>query len=213
MTQIKYPRTFHLPQSPGVTSDDKVLKSPNCFVGKQVVITEKMDGENTTMYTDGFHARSIDSRNHPSRNWLAKFHSEVGYQIPTNFRICGENMYAQHSIHYRNLPSYFLGFSVWCTDDKSNWALSWDETIEWFELLGIEPVPVLYRGAFNVQIVDNLIANLDTSRQEGFVIRVADEFDYNNFDTSVAKWVRAKHVTTDEHWMHTAIVPNHMIGM
>ena len=44
--KIKYPRTFHLPWSPGATSDDKMLKSIEHFIGKEVVITEKMDGEN-----------------------------------------------------------------------------------------------------------------------------------------------------------------------
>lgn len=166
-----------------------------------------MDGENTTLYTTGHHARSLDSRHHPSRNWLAQWHAGIGYQIPTNFRICGENLYARHSIPYDRLPSYFLGFSVWCSDAQSNWALSWDETQEWFELLGIHSVPVLYRGQFNVRVIDDIIRSLDTTRQEGFVIRIADEFDYNNFGTSVAKWVRKQHVTTDVHWMTALVTP------
>lgn len=40
------------------------------FLKGPVVITEKMDGENTTLYRDGLHARSLDSRHHPSRNWV-----------------------------------------------------------------------------------------------------------------------------------------------
>lgn len=37
----KYPRTLHLPQSLSVTSDDKMHKSTEQFVGEQIVITEK----------------------------------------------------------------------------------------------------------------------------------------------------------------------------
>ena len=47
--KYKYPRTYHVPWSPGTTSDDRLLKSVDQFVGKRVVVTEKMDGENTTM--------------------------------------------------------------------------------------------------------------------------------------------------------------------
>lgn len=63
----KYPRTLHLPQSLSVTSDDKVHKSLDQFDVKEVVITEKLDGENTTIYCEGTHARSIDGRYHSSR--------------------------------------------------------------------------------------------------------------------------------------------------
>ena len=57
----KYPRTPHLPFSPGGTKDDRRLRDINCFVGKEVVVTEKMDGENTSIYRDYYHARSINS--------------------------------------------------------------------------------------------------------------------------------------------------------
>lgn len=46
MKQYKYPRTPHLPWSPGATSDDKYISSFESFRGKQIVVTEKMDGEN-----------------------------------------------------------------------------------------------------------------------------------------------------------------------
>ena len=38
------------------------------LIGKQVIVTEKMDGENTSMYRHRIHARSIDSLPHPSRD-------------------------------------------------------------------------------------------------------------------------------------------------
>ena len=45
----KYPRTMHLPFSEGVTSDDKMIKSLDAFQNCRVIVTEKMDGENTTI--------------------------------------------------------------------------------------------------------------------------------------------------------------------
>src|SRR5690606_36086297 len=45
--RMKYPRTYHLPQSPGMNDDDRMLKSLEIFHNREIVITEKMDGENT----------------------------------------------------------------------------------------------------------------------------------------------------------------------
>lgn len=75
-----------------------------------------MDGENTTMMKNYIYARSLDSNNHQSRNWVKGLWGEISYKIPENWRICGENMYAKHSIEYNNLESYFLVYSIW--DEK-----------------------------------------------------------------------------------------------
>ncbi|MFT5465446.1 MAG: hypothetical protein ACI8UO_000541 [Verrucomicrobiales bacterium] len=57
---IKYPRTLHLPWSPGSTNDDCFLNGVSHFEGREVVVTEKLDGENTSMYRGGIHARTLD---------------------------------------------------------------------------------------------------------------------------------------------------------
>jgi hypothetical protein len=67
---VKYPRTYHLPNSPGRTDDDRVLHDTSCFQGKRVIITEKRDGENTSLYTDYVHARSVDSASHRTKAGL-----------------------------------------------------------------------------------------------------------------------------------------------
>jgi len=108
----KYPRTTHLPWSEGGSDDDRILRSTEHFRNKIVVVTEKMDGENTTMYSQHIHARSLDSKHHPSRDWVKNFWQQIRFNIPEGYRICGENMYGTHSIHYNNLKSYFLGFSI-----------------------------------------------------------------------------------------------------
>lgn len=201
----KYPRTFHLPWTNTTTIDDKILKSVNHFEGKRVVVTVKMDGENSSLYRDYFHARSLDSNNHPSRNWLKKFHSEFAFEIPEGWRICGENCYAKHSIFYDNLCSYFYGFSIW---NEKNECLNWEETLEWFDLFKIVPVEVLYDGIWN----EELIRNIDYGNQEGYVVRTFDSFHYDEFKTNVAKCVRANHVQTDKHWSHKEIVRNKLKG-
>jgi hypothetical protein len=199
----KYPRTPHLPWSPGATSDDAWSAGFDALERGLIVVTEKMDGENTTMYRDHIHARSLDSKHHPSRSWVKGLHQRIAHMIPEGWRICGENLYARHSIAYDELTSYFVMFSIW--DDKNN-CLSWDDTLEWAALLELEAPPVLYYGPWDEQMLRAI--TLDERRQEGYVVRTTRAFPYHEFAAHVAKWVRPNHVQTDEHWMHAQLVPN-----
>ena len=201
--KIKYPRSYHLPWSLGATNDDKIMKDIGGFYGEEIVITEKMDGENTTMSKNYLHARSLDSADHPSRHWVKGLWGQIRYDIPEDWRICGENLYAKHSLYYDNLPSYFMAFNVW---DENNVCLSFDDTIEWCKLIGVEHVPVLWRGIFDEKFVREFA--VDHSKQEGYVIRVTKSFEYKDFEKFVGKNVREGHVQTNEHWMFQKIVPN-----
>lgn len=203
MGYVKYPRTPHLPWSPGASDDDVLLADSFMFAGQDVVITEKLDGENTSMYQDHIHARSLDSRNHPSRAWVKAFHGSIAHLIPDGWRLCGENLYARHSLGYDNLKSYFYLFSLW---NEHNVCLSWSETKEWAALLGLELPPVLFEGVWDEQQIQGI--KLDLAKQEGYVVRTAEGFAYQDFQQHVAKWVRKGHVQTDQHWMHAEVVAN-----
>lgn len=216
----KYPRTYHLPTSPGLQNDDRRLPSLAPFMGRRVIGTEKIDGEGATMTPDKTYPRSPDGRYHPSRDLMKAFHATKKADIPTDWRISGEYAYARHSIAYTReignaLPAWFLGFGVW---DHHNVLLGWDQTLEVFEMLDIMPVPVLYDGPFYEGLADDLAKSIDPVRQEGFVLRVADPIPYPNgtgdsgrFFHEVAKWVRHGHVQTDQHWMNGPVVPNELM--
>jgi len=195
---VKYPRTNHLPWSEGLTEDDRVLQDLSGFEGRRVIVTTKMDGEQTNMYRDHYHARSIQSAHHESQTWCKGFWSQICGDIPEGWRVCGENLFAQHSIAYSDLPTYFMGFSVW---NEKNVALSWDDTLEWFQLFGITPVPVIYDGIFDEKKIRGLYdSRTDWDTCEGYVVRVADSFTYAQFRSSIAKFVRRGHVQTTKHW-------------
>ncbi|GAA2294976.1 hypothetical protein GCM10010149_48940 [Nonomuraea roseoviolacea subsp. roseoviolacea] len=200
--RVHYPRTPHLPWSPGVTPDDVRAGDLSGLRGREVVVTEKLDGENTTLYADGLHARSLDSAHHPSRAWVKGLQGRIGGRIPAGWRVCGENMYARHSLAYQGLESWFYGFSVWDGDR----CLDWDRTVAFLRGLGIPVPPVLWRGVFDERALRAL--RLDVERQEGYVVRTAAGFGREEFAGRVAKWVRQEHVRTGTHWMHAAVVPN-----
>lgn len=76
-----------------------------------LTVTEKMDGENTTIHRDGSHARSPASLYHPSLDWLKAFAAGISHRLSADERIVGENMFARHAIHYQASPSFLLGFA------------------------------------------------------------------------------------------------------
>lgn len=203
--RVKYPRTLHLPWSPGLTKDDRVHGSLDHWIGKEVVVTEKMDGENTTVYGDGYsHARSVDSGTHRSRDRLRADVQRWAYDLPRGWRVCGENLTAVHSIQYNDLPDRFLLFSIW----DGNRCLPWDETAEWAELLGLQTPKVIWQGT--VESSKDLEAILTKSwkelggdgESEGYVVRLSSEFEVRDFHRFVGKYVRANHVSSSQHWMH-----------
>ncbi|GLW71196.1 hypothetical protein Kpho02_34950 [Kitasatospora phosalacinea] len=201
--RVHYPRTPHLPWSPGAAADDLRNRDASGLAGTEVVVTEKLDGENTTLYPDGLHARSPDSAHHPSRAWVKGLQGRIGPHIPPGWRICGENLYARHSLAYTDLDSWFHGFSVWTDRDR---CLDWDATVRFLRRLGVPTPRVLWRGRYDERAIRAI--ELDPDRQEGYVVRTVAGFDRAEFGRRVAKWVRPQHVRTDTHWMHAAVVEN-----
>lgn len=196
---VKYPRTHHLPWSPGMNDDDRMMQSLDVFEGQRVIVTEKMDGENTTMYADHIHARSVDSSGDVTRAWVKNFWANFSYDFPTGWRLCGENLYAEHSIHYNELDSFFNAFSIW---NEKNECLSWDETLEWLAILHVDlqHVPVMYDGIFDKDLIVALWNESMYDHCEGYVVRIADSFPMHHFKTHVGKFVRKDHVGTGNHW-------------
>lgn len=205
--RVKAPRTYHVPWSPGIHDDDRVMSSLERFIGERVIVHTKMDGESTSCYPDYIHARSIDGPSHPSRDWIKGLWGSFRQDIPQDWRVIIENMFARHSIAYDDLLSYAIGFQVW---NERNVCLPWDATKEWLILLGIEPCPVIYDGIYDEKLIRGLYdEKRDWATCEGWVIRIAGSFSYAEYRHCVAKFVRARHVQTNKHWMRgQPIVPN-----
>jgi len=194
---MKYPRTYHLPTSPGVSSDDKVLKDISHLMGKMMVYSEKLDGECTSMTNKVIHARSETSSHHPSQSWVKQLHARIKNDIPENIQIVGENMYAKHSILYDRLTTFFYVFAV--IDLQRKEFLSFSETSDICFFLDLEEVPLLHVGAINPQFEPPAHSSFGDVI-EGYVVRTVDSFPVDEFDRNVAKFVRKNHVNTDEHW-------------
>lgn len=197
---IKFPRTPHLPWSKTVAADDRMARSL-CLANLgscELVYTEKMDGENTTMTRDVIHARSLDGYGKGWQSQMMALWGGIHQNIPKGLRICGENMFAVHSITYEELTSYFYAYTVF---DGWN-CLSWDDTVRICTDLGLPMVPVIRRG-IGLEELPIPAKSAFGSTCEGYVVRPTGSFESDDWAYYVAKVVRANHVTTDQHWSRT----------
>lgn len=198
----KYPRTYHFPFSEGVQNDDKIQAEWKGLLTQELVVTEKLDGENTCIKINGVYARSHTAVN---QNPWAKPIWEIWNRIGTSLgdlHLFGENLYAIHSIEYAQLEHYFYLFAI---RDGNTW-LSWEAVNDYAHVLDLPVVPEVGRGLFSETSLQQLI--LEKQQQgsafggtcEGVVCRMAGAFEETHFAQNALKYVRKNHVQTDEHW-------------
>ena len=202
MLSSKYSRTYHFPFSPGTTSDDKIIQDWQGILAHELVMTEKLDGENTCLKTSGVYARSHAA---PTRNPWARNMWPIWERVKNDLKtleVFGENLYGLHSIEYNNLETYFYVFAI---RDGEQW-LSWEEVCFYAGVLDLPTVPVIEQKVYTeTEIPDQIQAQLALGSNlggecEGFVFRNADSFHVDTFAQNVLKYVRKNHVKTDEHW-------------
>lgn len=178
-----------------------------------VVHTEKLDGENNCLSRLGVFARSHAApTTSPWTETLRRYWQLIKHDIGS-LEIFGENLYAVHSIEYRNLHEHYFVFAI---RDQGQW-LGWEETKFYAAMLSLPVVPEIKiihapadRAAFEKEVIGlaqgrgafdphDVITGLPTTL-EGIVTRNACAFDANAAAQNVFKYVRKGHVKTDEHW-------------
>jgi len=213
----KYCRSLHAQISLGTTSDDRFM--PNGYVSafadmENLVLTEKLDGQNNCFNKHGLFARSHSApTNHPWDKPLIDRWQLIRNDL-NDLEIFGENMYGIHSIAYRKLESYFYVFAV---REQDEW-LSWEEVKFYANMLDFPTVPeidlkttlkehISLNKTENQYLTDWLTSNLgmtweesvntpgllggydpqtDIDCSEGFVIRNSSSFKTNQGKINVA---------------------------
>lgn len=211
-----YQHTWHWPTSLTKHRDDHYHRDPAFFVGRDVVITEKMDGGLTQFAGSKVYARS--SSMPTSAGWFDYVKSVTLpklYALPPHLMPIGEDLYGVHSIEYDALPDTFFLFHVLDrhadnigtenTAGDEFWA--WNAVEVFADMYGLRTVPVRFKGRFDSMdaITNWFMAEIGKPSAygpscEGFVMRSADHFAFEDFCTNMCKFVRANHVQTDEHW-------------
>lgn len=213
MRYLKYHRTYHLPWS-HLHSDDKAFPDLRRFNGEDVVVLEKLDGENTSIYSDGYmHARSLDSAHNMTRDWIKRLSSVLRFDIPSGWRFVFENVAYYHSIHYRNLEGFAYLLSIW---DENNVRIPYDDMLEYANLLDLPTPKVLYRGQFDETKLREISDTMDLTASEGYVVTVTRAVKHDEINGCIAKFVRDDHCQPNkdgkvEHWLKNTY-PNELDG-
>ena len=211
----KYGRTYHYPFSPGSTSDDRIQHDYWDHLKKipQLVHTEKLDGENNCLSRYGVFARSHAAPTvSPWTESLRRFWQIIKNDLGA-LEVFLENLYAVHSIEYRQLHHHFFVFGV---RENGRW-LSWEETKFYAAMLELPTVPeisiftppaekILFEKevkAIAAERGDFDPYNAGTGEptiREGIVTRNTNGYVQEDFALNLFKYVRKGHVQTDEHW-------------
>ncbi len=150
----KYCRSLHSHLSLWTTSDDRFM--PKWYVKafsemNKLIITEKLDWQNSCFNKEGVFARSHTSK---SMNPWDKPLWEKWELIKNDLHdieIFWENMYGVHSIEYWKLESYFYVFAI----RKWDTWLSWEDT-KWYASLFDFPIVPEYKVSFELSNFVNL---------------------------------------------------------
>ena len=188
----RYPRTYHLPDSPGGT-DDTVQQDLSWLDG-ELVVTEKLDGGGLIFTRDAMYGRPPDSGAHPWDRPAKALWAMTAYRIPDGWRVCGESMWVRRTIAYTDLPGVFIVFGIW---DETDTLLGWDDTVDWAKRLELPVVPVLYRGGSLSEARAAWARRRDAETSEGYVVRSAGRIPAAEFPLRLLAWVRPQHVRSD----------------
>lgn len=221
----KYGRTYHFNFSPGTTSDDRISHNYWEHISKldRFILTEKLDGENNCLSEHGVFARShaATTESRWTKDIRQRWQS-MKYDLKGGVQIFLENLYAIHSIEYKNLEQHYFVFAV----RDNGRCMCWEEVEWWAKQFDFPTVPVLQKiepkkwqeddlRATVIQlasmpselqshnhVMDNSgnIINGESCTREGIVGVNMAEYLLRDFDKNCFKYVRAKHVKTDEHW-------------
>ena len=201
----KYPRMPYWPYSPAQPRDRESVSDAERFVGRAVVVTEKLDGSNTLLHQGEVYARSVSAP--AAAKWLGMVRKHHAWKVtePGVF-LYGEDIYGVHSIEYDPVPEdrTFHAFALRFEDGSFG---SFREMTDYAQARAIPVVPVLFEGTFDsVRQVRDFVSEAHRQpsalggEREGVVLRVAAGFSAADFQDSVCKSVRVGHVQSDEHW-------------
>lgn len=218
---IKFPRTRHLANIGGASREDLLLEQSeiNYFLASELYIEEKIDGANMGISIDpSTYTIKFQNRSHyVTSSYAAQFkkldawkdaHQTELFDIlePGVHILYGEWVYSKHSIHYNNLPGYFIAFDLF--DIPTGKFASRNKLEELLAKTSIPLIRLVTKGKFKsmdqiVKLVDSKSAYYD-GKLEGIYIRVCDEFN----TLKRAKIVRSDFICGDTHWSKSKCTEN-----
>jgi hypothetical protein len=221
---FKFPHTPHLiwlGKTP--CREDKVLSPEEAFVFVEGVVTveEKVDGTNIGFSLDESGELRVQSRgnyfgrgSHPQFQplwpWIETRRLALTQALRPGLMLFGEWCFALHTVPYKRLPDWFLGFDVYDRAVGGFWSS--DRRDCWLKDVGLAAVPRLAQGHLSI---DQLISLMGESRlTEGPMEGIYLRRDQGDWLEERAKIVRPEFVEgIDGHWSEQSLKKNALASM
>ena len=152
------------------------------FLDGEITVEEKVDGSNIGFSLDANGELQVQSRGHyltrgshpqfqPLWPWIDRRRFDLIDALRPDLMLFGEWCFAVHSVLYKRLPDWFLGFDVYDRTASRFWAA--ERRDEWLAGLGLAVVPRLAKGRFSMEQLRPLIGTSRVSEEpmEGVYLR------------------------------------------
>lgn len=204
---VRFPRTPHLALlgSTAVRTDKVLsLEERSAFLGRELVVEEKVDGENLglSVAAGRLLAQSRGSYVEPGgasfrglRTWLQPRASRIASALGEDLVLFGEWCAVRHTVAYDALPDWLMVFDVY--DRRQGGFLPLGRRNLLARCLGLSVVPRLAAGEFDLPSLEAFLgmSRVGSAQMEGLVLRHASSPDDR------AKLVRPEFLRqTDLHW-------------
>ena len=221
---FRFPRTPHLAWlGDARPRDDKLLSASEELVllAEDVVVEEKLDGANLgiSVGTDGkLRAQNRGQYITPTAlgqfknlaRWMDLHERALADALGTNLILFGEWCAARHSLHYVNLPDWFVAFDVFDRSVSRFWSTSRRNSLAC--KLALSVVPTLLQGMTSLPTLkefgpESTPSQFGRGPVEGIVIRK----ETRDWLMMRSKLVRAEFVQEiGEHWRQRPIEWNQL---
>ena len=221
MNFSKFPRTPHLFLLPGVqVRDDKIMSAEEVvhFLADPVTVEEKVDGANIGLSFNESGQLKIQNRGgyiepgfseqfNPLWDWAYQRLSVLQEHVGKKYILFGEWCYVKHSIHYTQLPDYFIGFDMY--DKQSGTFLNTHDRNHFFDQMNIARVPQIGRKRYQLNELTEMLSSVLSSFYNGPMEGIYLRNENDNRLISRAKLVRREFVDQiSEHWSKKRMVKN-----
>jgi len=218
---FKFPSTPHLMLLGDVKArDDKVMTESERegFLQHEIIVEEKVDGANLGISFDSEGNLLVQNRGaylplpgggqwKKLAGWLAPKMDALFEHLTDRYILFGEWCYAQHSVPYKQLPDWFLGFDIY--DKNARRFLSCLRRNAVCKEIEVAQAPVIACGLLSItELLDLLkMSQFGDKPAEGLYLRI----DQGNWLIQRAKIVRPDFVQSIEHhWSRSGLKPNRL---
>lgn len=205
------------------TRDDLVLSTSDvshCFLGKILTVEEKIDGANMGISLQNNHLY-VQNRSHYVTSeyhaqfkyldkWLFNHNAELRRILMNSDRyiLYGEWVYARHSIHYTNLPDWFVAFDLYDKLEEKFWSRNRLENHLHGSSIYLINI-VASRSFDNLEQLSSLVHTKSIyydGEVEGLYFRISDES--NEWLLDRGKIVRSDFISGNDFWSKGGVIAN-----